>query len=215
MKNTNRRTFLKSTAMATAAVSWSARSWSQIPSANDDIRMAVIGFNGRGGDHLSGLSKVKGCRIAGLCDVDSTVLETEQRKWADKGVKVEAYTDPRKLLESKNIDAESIATPNHWHSLAALWAIQAGKDVYVGKPVSHNVFEGRKLVEAARKYNKIVQTGTQSRSSSGIREAVAWVKAGNLGRLTLSRGLCYKPRPSIGKVGTPQPPPANVNYDLW
>jgi predicted dehydrogenase len=119
------------------------------------------------------------------------------------------------LLESKNIDAVSIATPNHWHSLAALWAIQAGKDVYVEKPVSHNVFEGRKVVEAARKYQKIVQTGTQSRSSFAIREAVAWVKAGNLGRMTVARGLCYKPRPSIGKVDAPQPPPPEVNYDLW
>ena len=215
MKNTNRRSFLKSTAMATAAVSWSARSWSQIPSANDDIRVAVIGFNGRGGDHLSGLAKVKGCRIAGLCDVDTKVLEKGQRTLADKGVTAEAYTDIRKLLESKNIDAVSIATPNHWHSLAALLAIQAGKDVYVEKPVSHNVFEGRKVVEAARKYKKIVQTGTQSRSSFAIREAVAWVKEGNLGKLTVARGLCYKPRPSIGKVDAPQPPPPEVNYDLW
>ena len=215
MKNTNRRSFIKSTALATAAVSWSAKSWSQVPSANDDIRVAVIGFNGRGGDHLGGLAKVKGCRIAGLCDVDTNVLEKGQKNQADKGVTVEGYTDIRKLLESKNIDAVSIATPNHWHSLAALWAIQAGKDVYVEKPVSHNVFEGRKLVEAARKYKKIVQTGTQSRSSFAIREAVAWVKAGNLGKLTVVRGLCYKPRPSIGKVTEPQQPPPEVNYDLW
>jgi len=215
MKTTNRRSFIKSTAIATAAVSWSAKSWSQVPSANDDIRVAVIGFNGRGGDHLGGLAKVKGCRIAGLCDVDTKVLEKGQKGQADKGVTVEAYTDIRKLLESKNIDAVSIATPNHWHSLAALWAIQAGKDVYVEKPVSHNVFEGRKVVEAARKYQKIVQTGTQSRSSFAIREAVAWVKAGNLGKLTVARGLCYKPRPSIGKVTEPQPPPPEVNYDLW
>ncbi|HKX63537.1 MAG TPA: Gfo/Idh/MocA family oxidoreductase [Verrucomicrobiae bacterium] len=215
MKTTNRRSFIKSTAIATAAVSWSAKSWSQVPSANDDIRVAVIGFNGRGGDHLGGLAKVKGCRIAGLCDVDTKVLEKGQKGQADKGVTVEAYTDIRKLLESKNIDVVSVATPNHWHSLAALWAIQAGKDVYVEKPVSHNVFEGRKVVEAARKYQKIVQTGTQSRSSFAIRDAVAWVKAGNLGKLTVVRGLCYKPRPSIGRVTEPQPPPPEVNYDLW
>ena len=215
MKTTNRRSFIKSTAIATAAVGWSAKSWSQVPSANDDIRVAVIGFNGRGGDHLGGLAKVKGCRIAGLCDVDTKVLEKGQKGQADKGVTVEAYTDIRKLLESKNIDVVSVATPNHWHSLAALWAIQAGKDVYVEKPVSHNVFEGRKVVEAARKYQKIVQTGTQSRSSFAIRDAVAWVKAGNLGKLTVVRGLCYKPRPSIGKVTEPQPPPPEVNYDLW
>ena len=200
MKTTNRRTFLKSAALSTAAVSWSARSWSQVASANDDVRVAVVGFNGRGRNHLSGFSGIKGCRITGLCDVDTNVLGKEQQTWADKGVQVEAHTDMRKLLESKNVDIISIATPNHWHSLGAIWAVQAGKDVYVEKPVSHNVFEGRKVVEAARKYQKIVQTGTQSRSSSGIREAVEWIQAGNLGKMTVARGLCYKPRPSIGKV---------------
>jgi predicted dehydrogenase len=215
MKTTNRRTFLKSAAVTTAAVSWSARSWSQVASANDDVRVAVVGFNGRGRNHLEGLSKLKGCRITGLCDVDTAVLSKEQKTWADKGVQTEAYTDIRKLLESKNVDVISIATPNHWHSLAAIWSIQAGKDVYLEKPVSHNVFEGRKVVEAARKYQKIVQTGTQSRSCHGIREAVDWVREGHLGKITVARGLCYKPRPSIGKVSEPQPPPANVDYDLW
>jgi predicted dehydrogenase len=215
MKHLTRRSFLKSAAATTAAVSWSAKSWSQIPSANDDVRFATVGFNGRGGDHIGGLTKVKGCRIAGLCDVDDAILGREKKKWDDKGVTVEAHKDIRKLLESKNIDAISIATPNHWHSLAAIWAIQAGKDVYVEKPVSHNVWEGRKIVEAARKYQKIVQTGTQSRSSEAIKEAVEWVNAGHLGRITAARGLCYKPRTSIGKVDGPQPVPAGVDYDLW
>jgi predicted dehydrogenase len=210
MKKQNRRSFLKSTALASAAVGWSARSWSQVASANDDVRVAVVGFGGRGRDHLSGLSKIKGVRITGLCDVDTTVLGREQKAWAEKGVNVEGHTDIRRLLESRNVDVVSIATPNHWHSLAAIWAIQAGKDVYVEKPVSHNVFEGRKVVEAARKYQKIVQTGTQSRSSHAIRDAVAWVRAGNLGRITVARGLCYKPRPSIGKVAAPQPPPSRA-----
>src|SRR4029434_562996 len=104
----------------------------------------------------------------------------------------------RKLLENKNIDVISIATPNHWHSLAAIWAIQAGKDVYVEKPVSHNVWEGRKMVEAAEKYGRIVQTGTQSRSNMALREALDWAKAGNLGKIKIARGLCYKRRDSIG-----------------
>jgi predicted dehydrogenase len=215
MKHLTRRSFLKSAAVTTAAVSWSAKSWSQIPSANDDVRVAVVGFGGRGGDHIGGLSKVKGCRIAGLCDVDDAILGREKKKWDDKGVTVETHKDIRRLLESKNIDVISIATPNHWHSLAAIWAVQAGKDVYVEKPVSHNVFEGRKMVEAARKYQKIVQTGTQSRSSHAIKEAVEWVAAGNLGKITASRGLCYKPRTSIGRVSGPQPVPAGVDYDLW
>lgn len=215
MKHLNRRSFLKSAAVATAAVSWSARSWSQIASANDDVRVAVVGFGGRGKDHLGGLSKVKGCRIAGLCDVDDAILGKEKQNWADKGVTVEAFTDLRKLLESKNIDVISIATPNHWHALGAIWSVQAGKDVYLEKPVSHNVWEGRKIVEAARKYKKMVQTGTQSRSSFAIKEAIEWVRAGNLGKITAARGLCYKPRVSIGKVDGPQPVPPGVNYDLW
>jgi predicted dehydrogenase len=215
MKNQTRRSFLKSTALATAAVSWSARSWAQVDGANSDIRVAVVGFGGRGQDHLGGLSKVKGCRIAGLCDVDDAILGKEKTKWADKGVTVEAFTDIRKLLDSKNVDVISIATPNHWHSLAAIWGIQAGKDVYVEKPVSHNVWEGRQLVEAARKHKRIVQTGTQSRSSHAIKEAVQWVQGGNLGKVLVARGLCYKPRPSIGKVDGVQPVPAGVNYDLW
>jgi predicted dehydrogenase len=215
MKHLTRRSFLKSAAATTAAVSWSAKSWSQIPSANDDVRVAVVGFGGRGGDHISGLSKVKGCRIAGLCDVDDAILGRENQKWSDKGVTVETAKDIRKLLESKNIDVISIATPNHWHALGAIWAAQAGKDVYVEKPVSHNVWEGRKIVEAARKYQKIVQTGTQSRSSHAIKEAVEWVAGGNLGKITAARGLCYKPRVSIGKVSGPQPVPAGVDYDLW
>ena len=215
MKHLTRRSFLKSAAVTTAAVTWSAKSWSQVASANDDVRVAVVGFGGRGGDHLSGLSKVKGTRIAGLCDVDDAILGREKQKWADKGATVETHKDIRKLLESKNIDVISIATPNHWHALAAIWAVQAGKDVYVEKPVSHNVWEGRKIVEAARKYGKMVQTGTQSRSSQAIKEAVAWVAAGNLGKITAARGLCYKPRPSIGKVDGPQPVPAGVDYDLW
>src|SRR5262245_44531636 len=140
MKTTTRRSFLKSTALATTAtLGWSARSWSQIPSANDDVRVAVVGFNGRGMSHVEGFGKMKDCRITGLCDVDDAVLGKEKQRQADHGNQVEGYTDIRKLLESKNVDVISIATPNHWHSLAAIWAIQAGKDVYVEKPVSHNV----------------------------------------------------------------------------
>ncbi len=215
MNKLTRRSFLKSTALTTAAVSWSAKSWSQVAGANSDVRVAVVGFGGRGKDHLGGLSKVQGCRIAGLCDVDDAILGREKQKWEDKGQKVETSKDIRKLLESKNIDVISIATPNHWHALGAIWAVQAGKDVYVEKPVSHNVWEGRKIVEAARKYGKMVQTGTQSRSSQAIKEAIEWVNAGHLGKITVARGLCYKPRTSIGKVDGPQPVPAGVDYDLW
>ena len=216
MKSLNRRRFIKGAAMTAAAVTVvPIRSLAQLRSAGDEIRLGIVGFRGRGQDHLGGLAKVDGVRITGLCDVDRGVLDKEQSKWKDKGVNVEAHTDVRRLIESKNVDAISIATPNHWHALGAIWAIQAGKDVYLEKPVSHNVWEGRKIVEAARKYNKMVQTGTQSRSSAGIKECYAWLKEGHLGKLTLARGLCYKPRPSIGKTTGPQPIPPEIDYDLW
>jgi len=212
MKTFTRRTFLRSTALSTAAVGLSARSWAQVAGSNSDVRVAVVGFNGRGGDHISALRKADGARITALCDADQDVLDRGVQKLG----KVEGYTDIRKLLESRNVDAISIATPNHWHALGTIWAIQAGKDVYVEKPVSHNVSEGRRMVEFARKYEKIVQTGTQSRSSiEGIKAAVAWVREGNLGKIKVARGLCYKSRGSIGKVNGPQPVPPNIDYDLW
>ncbi|MHB8522428.1 MAG: Gfo/Idh/MocA family protein [Limisphaerales bacterium] len=215
MKTITRRSFLKGTLLATASLGLPTRSWAAAGGANDDIRVAVIGFNGRGKDHIEGFRKVTGVRVVALCDADRNVLEREAKHFRDRNEPIETYTDVRKLLENKDIDAISTATPNHWHSLIGIWACQHGKDVYVEKPVSHNVSEGRKLVEAARKYNRIVQTGTQSRSSYGIKEMVEWVKAGNLGKILVSRGLCYKPRGSIGKVDGDQPVPPSVDYDLW
>jgi predicted dehydrogenase len=213
--NQTRRSFLTRTLAAGTALSLPARLYSQAPGANSDIRMGVIGFNGRGRDHISGLLGVKGVRITALCDVDYGVLEKGKADLEKKGQKVEVFTDIRKLLESKEVDAISTATPNHWHSLAAIWAIQAGKDVYVEKPVSHNVWEGRKVVEAARKHGKICQTGTQSRSSTSLQEAHAWAKAGNLGKLLWVRGTCYKRRDTIGKVTEETPWPDGIDKDLW
>ena len=181
------------------------------------MRAAVIGFGGRGGSHIDAFSSLKGVRLVALCDADQKILDGGVKKMSEKlEAPVAGFTDIRKLLEDKSIDVVGIATPNHWHALASIWAVQAGKDVYVEKPVSHNVWEGRKIVEAARKHGRIVQTGTQCRSSrKGIAAAVEWVRAGNLGKITLSRGLCYKRRASIGKVSSPQPIPDGVDYDLW
>ncbi len=210
----NRRSFLSSTLAATAVTTWTAKSWARVAGANETLNAGVVGFRGRGGSHISsilGMEKnEKGVRLAALCDVDRKVLDAATAKHSVPG-----YTDVRRMVEDKKLDVVAIATPNHWHSLAAIWAIQAGKDVYVEKPVSHNVWEGRQLVNAARKYGKIVQTGTQSRSSSGIREATQWVQAGNLGKVLIARGLCYKPRGSIGKVADGQKVPSEVDYDLW
>ena len=210
----SRRTFIKTTAVAAAGAALPIRSWANVLGANDDLRIAVIGLNGRGRAHLSSLSKITGVRVVALCDVDTAVLD--KVKPTVNGGNVATFTDLRKLLESKDIDAVTIATPNHWHSLAAIWALQAGKDVYLEKPVSHNIWEGRQLVAAAKKYNKrIIQAGTQIRSGEGLQEAVQWGQAGNLGKLIASRGFCYKRRDSIGKTTGPQPVPSTINYDLW
>jgi predicted dehydrogenase len=215
MSNLTRRAFLKQAAFAAGAFSLPARSWSQVPGANHDIRVAVIGFNGRGKDHIKEWGKIAGVRLTALCDVDRAVLDAGVKRCAENGATVAAYTDIRKLLESKNIDAISIATPNHWHALAAVWGMQSGRDVYVEKPVSYDIWEGEQMVKAALRYGKIVQAGTQSRSSQGIQEAVEWVNKGNLGSILAARCLCYKRRAGIGKTEGPQPVPASVDYDLW
>ncbi len=221
MNTTTRRSFIKQTAAASTGVFYIAKTSWAAKSPGDTINMAVIGFHGRGQSHISGYkAQAKdGVRIAALCDVDSKVLSgglDHLNKDSKDKIKAQGYSDLRKLFENKDIDAVSIATPNHWHSLASIWAMQAGKDVYVEKPVSHNVWEGRQMVKCARKHGKIVQTGTQSRSSrEGIFEAVKWVQAGNLGKIKLARGLCYKRRPSIGKTEGPQTIPDTVDFDLW
>jgi len=217
---THRRSFLKQSVAASAGVFYIAKtSWAQ-KSPGDTMNVAVIGFGGRGGSHISGYNKLNkdgaGVRVAALCDVDSKTLDKGLKSYDQEKIKVTGYSDLRKLLENKDIDAVSIATPNHWHALATIWAVQAGKDVYVEKPVSHCVWEGRQMVKAARKYSKIVQTGTQSRSSrKGLAEAVKYVQEGNLGKILLARGLCYKLRNSIGKIEKEQPVPESIDYDLW
>lgn len=213
MKQT-RRQVLKQTALASGSF-FIGSSQSACGKKSDAIRVAVVGFHGRGGSHIAAYSKSSNARLVALCDVNKTYLEGRAAELKKKGTEVATYQDIRKLLESKDVDAISVATPNHWHSLAGIWAMQAGKDVYVEKPVSHNVWEGRQLVNAARKYKKIGQVGSQCRSSYSLAEAVAWVKAGNIGKIKIARGLCYKRRPSIGKTDKPLAPPPEVDIDLW
>ncbi|MFT5153797.1 MAG: putative dehydrogenase, partial [Planctomycetota bacterium] len=214
MNSISRRHFIQAST-ATAAILGTAPAVLARRSRSDELRVAVIGVRGRGGSHIHGLQKLDGVQVTLLCDVDENALARAATGLAEKGVEVETETDLRRVMDRKDIDIIATATPNHWHSLLTIWACQTGKDVYVEKPVSHNVFEGRQMVRAARKYNRIVQTGTQARSSTSIAEAVAWVQAGNLGKIVCSRGLCYKPRQSIGKVRGPQGIPAGVDYDLW
>jgi predicted dehydrogenase len=217
MKQMNRRSFLKRTSIAAAALSLPASCWKGIAGSNDAVRVGIVGFGGRGADHISGMRALatKGVRIVALCDVDDRILSAGIESFKLRNEEVLGFHDIREMLDCKEVDVITVATPNHWHALGAIWAVQAQKDVYLEKPVCHNVWEGSKIVEAARKHQKIVQTGTQSRSSQAIKEAVEWVRAGNLGRIVVARGLCYKPRRSIGKVEGPQPIPPDIDYDLW
>lgn len=215
----SRRQFLHRSAWAGAAL-LAPRSWAAVPGANSDIRMAVVGLGcgplNRGEVHLAAYQKIPGVRVAALCDVDTAVLDRVEAKLKAKGHPVPPrFVDVRELLARSDIDAISIATPNHWHSLLGAWACAAGKDVYVEKPVSHNLWEGRQLVRMAQKTGRIVQAGTQSRSDPALQEAVAWVRAGNLGKIKQVHGLCYRRRKSIGLTRGPQPVPATVNFDLW
>ncbi|OIN61134.1 Gfo/Idh/MocA family oxidoreductase [Arsenicibacter rosenii] len=218
MKSTleSRRDFLKTAATGSLAVMGMP---TIIPShafgANDRIRVAVIGVNGRGKDHISGFSRLKDVEVVTLCDVDK-VVAAERAADFEKTYnrKVHTEQDLRRVYEDKNIDAVSIATPNHWHALAAIWACQAGKDVYVEKPGAHNLYEGRKLVEAAAKYNRIVQHGVQLRSSVAIQEAIKHLRDGLIGKVYMARGLVFKWRPDIGNQGT-SPVPEGLNWDMW
>jgi predicted dehydrogenase len=188
---------------------------SQASGANDRIRVALVGINGRGVAHLHEYCRMKNVEVAYLVDPD-TRLFASRAAMVEKlgGNTPKCVQDLRRVLDDKDLDVVSIAAPNHWHSLLAIWACQAGKDVYVEKPCSHNVFEGRKLVDAARKYNRIVQHGTQSRSSALWAKQVAAVRSGKYGRLLVSYGYASKPRRSIG-VASPKKPPKQLDFDLW
>jgi len=184
--------------------------------ANERVRLALVGVGGRGMQHLGPLLQMRDvCEVAALCDVDENVIARAAKYIEDKSGKKPAYVkDYRKLLEDKSIDAVSIATPHHWHALQALWAIQAEKDAYVEKPVSHNVWEGRKVVEAARKHGRIVTQGSQRRSWPSHMEAMKFLHSGKIGTLKSVHGICYKGRGSIGKKKD-GPVPPGVDYDLW
>jgi predicted dehydrogenase len=206
----NRRHFLMSSATVAGAFSTKA-----LASANDTVRVACVGIRGQGNSHIHEYSRMQNVEIAALCDVDENILNKRLQEVVSSGKKKPAaFTDVRKVLEDKSIDAISIATPNHWHSLIGIWACQAGKDVYCEKPCSHNIFEGRQLVRAAQKYNRIVQHGTNSRSGPAVREAIDKMREGLIGDVYMSRGLCYKWRDTIRH--TPEEPvPEGVHYDLW
>ena len=170
---------------------------------------------GAGTDHLKNYSKLPNVEIAAICDVDESVRAKCLSNMDQMGIaKPKTYVDIRKLLEDKSIDAISIATPNHWHALMAIWGCQAGKDVYVEKPCTHNLWEGQQLIKAAKRYNRIVQHGTQIRSTAVVRDAIKRVHEGYLGEVYMARGVCFKWRDTIGRAAE-EPVPAGVDYDLW
>jgi hypothetical protein len=217
MSRVTRRTFLKqSLGVAGGLFTISGTKASGVVlGANDTIRVAVSGIHGRGGSHVSEFMKMQGVQVVALVDPDARTFAERIKQVAKLGGKTpKTFQDIRKALEDKDIDVVSIATTNHWHALQTIWACQAGKDVYVEKPCSHNVHEGRIAVEAARKYNRIVQHGTQGRNDRGWWQLAELVKKGTYGRLLVSRGLCYKRRDSIGFKPNEAPPP-ELDYDLW
>ena len=191
---------------------------------NDAVNVAVIGLGsttavggvgGRGHQLIGRLREIPGVKIVALCDADQAHLDREVEAARDHGGKVAAYHDPREVFDDKSVDAVVIALPNHWHALATVWACQAGKDVYVEKPFSYDLWEGQQMVAAARKYGRMVQVGTQNRSSTFLRRVFDRLRGGELGAIRFAHALVYRARDGIGSVDAPTPPPSTVDYDLW
>jgi len=218
MKKRTRRQFLQESVFAAAAIS-AAPMISSITrgqtSANDKLLCAIIGVNGRGGSHISAFSSRKDCEIAYIVDIDENV----GRKRCDSiekrtGKRPKWVSDMREVFDDKSVDFITTATPNHWHALCGVWAMQAGKDAYVEKPISHDIPEGAALVAAAKKYGRMCQVGTQCRSNPAIQDAMKFIADGGIGEVKLARGLCYKRRKSIGPLGD-YPIPDGVDFNLW
>ena len=183
--------------------------------ANDSVNLAVIGTGGRGRGHLRYFADVPGTRITAICDVNQEARERASALVrSSQGHQPKEYSDMRRLFEDNEVQAVSVATPNHWHALTTVWACQAGKDVYVEKPASHNVFEGEQMVAAARKYKRMVQVGSQSRSIGHKRKAMAMLREGAIGKVYMARGLCFRRRHSIGRTPA-EPVPAGLDWDIF
>jgi len=205
-----RRKFIRETVAAIAAPALARGR-----SLNDTVRLAVLGVHGQGRSHIRHFQELDNVEVVTLCDPDANVAAERAAEFAQAyGRKVRTETDLRHVLDDDSVDAVSIATPNHWHALATIWACQAGKDVYVEKPGAHNIWEGRKMIEAAAKYRRIVQHGVQLRSSPALQEAVQKLREGVIGKVYLARALIYRWRPSIGHFPD-EPPPAYLDWNLW
>ena len=211
MEQQQRRDFLKTG----TAVAWTAASASRVLGANERVNVAVVGLGGRGRAHTNEWTRTEGARVAALCDVNQASLERAQAiVLKANGETPKGYADMRQVFDDKNVDAVSMPLPNHWHALATIWAVQAGKDVYVEKPACHNVWEGWKMVEAARKYNRMVQIGSQSRSTPIKIRAMELLREGVIGKLYSAHAICYKRRVTIGKKPN-APTPPGVDWDKF
>ncbi len=223
MSQISRRKFLHTGLSATVgsyvALSSSSHLMASARGANDQIRIAVAGVNSRGNGHVNHFQSLEGVNVVALCEPDQQILDKRvgefKKRYNVGDSAIKGHTDIRDVLDRKDVDAIVIATPNHWHSLMTVWACQAGKDVYVEKPVSHSIWEGRKMVEAARKYKRIVQAGTQHRSCPAVQEAARDIQSGKYGKVLWVHCARLGPRKTIGKVTTPQPVPSHIDYNLW
>ena len=210
-----RRTFVKSTAGAVAASSTAFAAANRVLGANDKIRCAVLGVNGRGRSHFSGLQPLENVEVTTFVDPDLEIGRQRAAEFEAKfGHRPKVVQDMRRVLDDKDIDVVTIATPNHWHTLAAIWACQAGKDVYVEKPATHCFNEGKSLIAAAHKYKRIVQHGVQLRSSDAIREAVSKVREGLIGDVYMARATIFKWRPPL-EQHPDETAPSHIDYGLW
>lgn len=204
----SRRTFFQGAAAAASAT--------RVIGANDRVSVGIVGLGGRGTAHVEFFGSFPDCRIAGLCDVSQAARERAQARLRAvvPGAAAAEYVDMRELFANREIDGVTLPLPNHWHGLATVWACQAGKDVYVEKPASYNIYEGRRMIEAARQYKRVVQVGLQSRSTAHKMHAMQLLREGAVGKIYLVRGLCFKRRPSIGRT-PPGPVPPGVDWDKF
>ena len=208
----SRRTFLRTA----GAAAMTAASYSRILGANDKVNLAVVGLGGRGQNHMDAYAGIADVRLAALCDVNQAALERGQAKINAKvGYTPKGYGDMKDVFADKNVDAVSMPLPNHWHALATIWACQAGKDVYIEKPACYNMFEGKQMVAAARKYNRMVQIGSQSRSIPHKVKAMQLLSEGVIGPVHTAKGLCFKRRKSIGHMADLDQPPAGIDWDKF
>lgn len=223
MTRNSRRTFIK----RTSAAALTASALGRIPavhaqeeakessSPNSQMQVAIIGAGGRGQTHIKEMLRAEGVSISHVCDIDNGIGDSRAKVIEEaQGKRPKFENDMRRILDEKDVDMVTVATPNHWHALAGIWAMQVGKDAYIEKPVCHNLAEGAALIAAAKKYNRMCQVGTQCRSSQAVIDAVDYIRSGGIGEVKLARGLCYKRRKSIDPLGN-YPIPDNVDFNLW